>query len=118
LSNFLKLVGEQIRFIRKAKGLTQEVLAEKSGLSFSYVSDVERGERNISLESLEKIIVALEVSPNEIFKFKDVDVGKGFEDKRIVIEVLKSLLMERNIDEVKFVLKVARDFVDTVDKMR
>jgi transcriptional regulator with XRE-family HTH domain len=116
MSDFLRLVGEQIRIIRKARGLTQEVLAEKSGLSFSYISDVERGERNISLESLEKIILALDVMPSEIFNFKDIDINNGLDNKRMIIEVLRSLLLDRRLEEVKFIHKVAKEFVDTVDK--
>ncbi|TKH46103.1 XRE family transcriptional regulator, partial [Paenibacillus terrae] len=41
-------VGERIRTIRKAKGLTQQQLAELSGLDDSYIGSVERGERNFS----------------------------------------------------------------------
>ncbi|WP_309244049.1 helix-turn-helix transcriptional regulator [Paenibacillus sp. GbtcB18] len=46
-SDFLKLVGERIRTFRKVKGYTQESLSEKSGIYITYISDIERGERNI-----------------------------------------------------------------------
>lgn len=62
-SDFLKLVGERIRTIRKEKGYTQESLSEKSGIHVTYISDIERGERNISMETLEKVITALDISP-------------------------------------------------------
>jgi len=47
MSEFQKLVGEQIRFFRKEKGMTQEQLANACGFQYSYLSDIERGERNI-----------------------------------------------------------------------
>lgn len=47
--------------------MTQEALAEKAELHYSYIGGVERGERNISLETLEKIIKALEISPLNCF---------------------------------------------------
>ncbi|SDJ40173.1 helix-turn-helix domain-containing protein [Paenibacillus naphthalenovorans] len=48
--DFKQTVGEQIRRVRKLRGMTREQLAEQSGLIFSYINDVERGIRNISLE--------------------------------------------------------------------
>lgn len=45
--------------LRKAKGWTQEQLAEAAGLHYSYIGGIERGDRNISLETLEKIITGL-----------------------------------------------------------
>jgi len=115
MSDFLKLVGEQIRYIRKARGLTQESLAERSDLSFSYISDVERGERNISMASLEKIIVALDVTPGEIFDFQNLDITPGIDDKRMIIEVIISLLMNRRTEEVRFIHQVTKEFIRTVD---
>ncbi|WP_339167819.1 helix-turn-helix transcriptional regulator [Paenibacillus sp. FSL R5-0341] len=59
-------VGERIRAIRKMKGLTQQQLAELSGLDDAYIGSVERGERNFSIDTVEKIIIALEI-PSENF---------------------------------------------------
>lgn len=115
MSDFLKLVGEQIRYIRKAKGLTQQTLAEKSNLQLSYISDVERGERNISLETLEKIITSLEIAPIELFNFNSTDIENDLIEKRMIIESLRALLQERRIDEVRFIRNVAQEFVKTVD---
>jgi len=118
MKDFKRLVGEQIRNIRKAKGYTQESLADKSGLSFTYISDIERGTRNISLDSLEKIIQALDIRPAELFDFPDDSANNygDFNDKRLLIESLKSLLMERRVEEIQFIHKVAREFVNTVDQ--
>jgi len=54
-------VGENIRNLRKAKGWSQEVLGEQSGLSYKFVGEVERGMVNPSLDSLEAIAKALDV---------------------------------------------------------
>ena len=55
-----KLIGERIKKARKFKGITQDVLAEKLGVSIGYVSQVERGITKISLDLLGAISSILE----------------------------------------------------------
>lgn len=54
-----KKFGERLRELRKQKNLSQEEIALKSGLHRTYVSDVERGSRNVSLRNIEKLAKAL-----------------------------------------------------------
>lgn len=54
--------GERLRQVRSAQGISQEKLAELAGLHRTYVSSVERGERNISLVNIEKLAQALGVT--------------------------------------------------------
>lgn len=61
-------VGARIRELRTASGLTQEGLAEASGLHVSYVAQVERGERNPSLKSLLAIADGLGVRLAGLFQ--------------------------------------------------
>ncbi|WP_018758525.1 helix-turn-helix domain-containing protein [Paenibacillus terrigena] len=60
-------VGARIRELRKEKGLTQEALGEKGGFHFSYVGQVERGEKNVALLNLAKIAEALDVDISQLF---------------------------------------------------
>jgi len=53
------LFAENLRAVRKASGLSQEDLAERSGLHRTYVGSVERGERNISIDNMEALASAL-----------------------------------------------------------
>ncbi|MEO8108960.1 MAG: helix-turn-helix transcriptional regulator [Ginsengibacter sp.] len=64
-------VGNRIRELRKELNLSQEALALKSEVDRTYITDVENGRRNISVEILEKIIAALEVSFTEFFTSKE-----------------------------------------------
>src|SRR5690606_21815628 len=109
------LVGRRIREMRKAKGWSQAVLAEKAGVVDTYLAGVERGERNISLESMEKIVKALEAEPIDAFRFGKLELGKHLEDKRISIRLLASYLEERSIEEIEMVRRVVRDMLETFD---
>ena len=57
--DYLKTLGERIRQMRKARGLTQESLADKAGIDRSYVGGVERGERNLTFSMLCQICEAM-----------------------------------------------------------
>ncbi|MGE5538062.1 MAG: helix-turn-helix domain-containing protein [Gemmatimonas sp.] len=56
-----KLVGQNVRRLRKEKGLSQEALAFESGLHRTYVSDIERGVRNPTVLILHEIAQALKI---------------------------------------------------------
>ena len=62
-----KRLGENIRSLRTAAQITQEKLAEKADLHPVYISQVERGEKAVSVEAVWKISKALRVSVSEIF---------------------------------------------------
>lgn len=60
--------GRRLRFYRLEKELTQEKLGNLSGLHMGYISSVERGERNVSLENIWKLADSLEISPAQFFE--------------------------------------------------
>lgn len=64
-----KQFGSKVRALRKEKRLSQEELAEISGLDRTYIGGVERGERNIALLNIIKISHALGVKPSYLMDF-------------------------------------------------
>lgn len=68
MSDIAKLVGQRIRNYRIHLGLNQEQLAELSGCHPTYIGQLERGEKNATLESIEKIAVALNVSLSKLLE--------------------------------------------------
>ncbi len=69
MDEIAKAVGQRIRELRKARGLSQESLGEKGGFHYSYIGQIERGEKNIALSNLAKIAEALEVGIHQLFSF-------------------------------------------------
>jgi len=63
-------IGLRIKELRTEKNLTQEGIAWKSEVDRTFMNHVENGKRNISIESLEKIILGLETNPKDFFNTK------------------------------------------------
>ncbi|QDG51188.1 helix-turn-helix transcriptional regulator [Persicimonas caeni] len=82
--NFRQQVGGNLRRLRRANGMSQSKLAERAGLNRSYLSMVENGRRNISLDNLVSLALALKVEPIELFSHveattKPVEAAKAAE---------------------------------------
>jgi transcriptional regulator with XRE-family HTH domain len=56
---------------REALGISQEELSKRSGLHRTYISDVERGARNVSLKNMGRLSVALEVTPSILMRWSE-----------------------------------------------
>lgn len=109
LDQLINFVGQRLRGLRKAKGWTQEKFAEESGHQTSYIAGVERGERNITLDTLEKLLVVLEVKPSTFFSVSEGDKL----DENLKAHV--SLLSTRSHTEVNLINKISQDIFAAID---
>lgn len=64
-------VGERITQLRKAKKLSQQQFSYEAEMERTYLSHIEKGRKNISLSTLEKVLSALDVSVKEFFDSKE-----------------------------------------------
>ncbi|WP_394191436.1 helix-turn-helix domain-containing protein [Paenisporosarcina quisquiliarum] len=112
MDNLIKLVGINIREIRKINNLTQEELAEKSGLQTSFLAGIERGDRNITLQTLEKVINGLEEDPKSIFNF-NLNIDEDYIYKKQAISMLVNLLTDKTEKDIKLIHKIAKEILET-----
>ena len=68
MNDVLIRFGQNLRTIRERAGISQEKLAEQAGLHRTYVSSVERGERNISLLNIERLAKALGIPMTKLVR--------------------------------------------------
>ncbi|MCH9826841.1 MAG: helix-turn-helix domain-containing protein [Gammaproteobacteria bacterium] len=59
-------LARNLRRTRISLGLTQEALAEECGLHQTYISDIERARRNVTLDVIQRLSIALDVKPEEL----------------------------------------------------
>lgn len=110
MKSILKQFGDRVRELRKAQGLSQEDLAEKANLHFTYVGGVERGERNLSLKSIERIASALKIDIRELFAFH-LSEKADMKSKEIITDI-NNLLLTKDIKILQLVMRIIKD-IDT-----
>lgn len=92
--NILDKLADKVKDLRKMNDFSQEKLAEKSGLSPTYIGNIERAEQNPTLTTLEKIAKAFNITVEELLSFPDdkkiVNAKAG--DINKAIELLKNTL--------------------------
>jgi transcriptional regulator with XRE-family HTH domain len=108
---FLFIIGKKVREQRILKGMTQEEVAEKSGLKANYMTGIENGKRNTSLITLGKLIHALEIEPGELF-----DLKQQMDLKTSQIESHIKLVSKRSADEIKTINRITKEIIAVMDK--
>lgn len=66
LSTATRILGERVRARREALGISQEALADRSGIHWTFVGQLERGQRNVSLHNLLKVAAGLELDAGDL----------------------------------------------------
>lgn len=83
LSSATQAFGQRVRSRRTEQGLSQEGLADLAGLHWTFVGQVERGQRNLSLHNILKLAGALDCDPGELVKgLRHGSASSVFEDRR------------------------------------
>jgi len=67
MDNLIVVVADRLRTLRMLRGLTQEELAEKAGLSVSSIGNFERGVHSPSLETLQGLLMVMKISVEDFF---------------------------------------------------
>lgn len=99
-------IGENIRKIRKEKGMTQSELAKKIGISYQQIGQYEQGKRNPKIETIDKIATALGVRIVDITRdFKFSDYQKTSEFQRL----------ERSVDATNGIIAILTDIYGSVE---
>ena len=103
MEQLLQTVGKKIQLIRDKKGLTQEQLEEKTGVNTKYISAIERGQKNVTVKTLEKIAKGLDIQLYELFLFP-----QDLAPKKAARKAIESLLKEADIKTLNLCLDFLR----------
>lgn len=112
MSEIAKRVGQRIRNYRTQYGISQEKLAEIAGCHPTYIGQLERGEKNATVESLEKISTALQISLSTLFEKID---GISESTANIPLKCYE-LIAAKNQNEQEQIYKILLDIDDYKNK--
>jgi transcriptional regulator with XRE-family HTH domain len=68
VAKLIDVFARNVRLLRQQANLSQDALAERAGLHRTYVGSIERGERNVSLENIERLAKALNVPASRLME--------------------------------------------------
>lgn len=94
------MIGARIKDIRNKQGITQEQLSERVGINTKYLSSIERGKENPTLNTLLKLTQSLDVNLDEIFS--NLQIEDPAKRKSLII----SLLDEADDEQLKLAYKI------------
>lgn len=99
--NIKQLLGKRIKELRKKQQLTQEKLAEFVGIDTVSLCNIENGKYYPTAENLEKILLGLKTTPNELFYFEHHQEIKNLKEEINVI-------LDNNPDKIKDIYKIVK----------
>ena len=97
-----ELIGRRIKYLRKSKGMSQEELAEKMGINPKYLSSIERGKENPTLDTFIKLTSTLNIDISEPFSCTHEQSPK--ELKMIISDLVKG----NDKEKLKLLAKIAK----------
>lgn len=99
--NIKKLIGHRIKELRKSRHFSQEQLAEMLDISQNALSYIETGENFFSSDTLEKLINALEIEPQELMTFAHLQSSD-----KLLNEIVE--MLNKNPDKIKDIYKITK----------
>lgn len=105
-------IGQRIRKIRKAQGLSQEQLAEQVGISTTHMSHIETGNTKVSLSVFVDIAVALHAMADELL------FDNSNNQKQVALEDIQNVLNSCSPQEAKIICDIIKSTKVALDKYR
>lgn len=103
MSELSKTVGMRIKTIRKSKKLSQEALAFEANMHPAQIGQIERGENNPTIDTLDKILSAMDSSFTELFSFENKT-----QDMTAEIQLFLSTLSKSELNDVVTILLIMK----------
>ena len=100
------LIGIRIKHLRQERGLSQEALSEKVGISSKYISSIERGKENPTLDIIIKLASALQVEIEDVFKISHEE-----SNPKKLREIINHLLADAEENKLQLVVKILKGVI-------
>ncbi len=112
MDSLKRKLGARIQYLRKQQKLTQEMLAEKIGMDTPNLSNIERGKRFMTAETIEKIAYALNTTEQELFKFNYEEPAKFLHSD------INELLSMADSEDLSFFCSIIKNYYIRKEKFK
>lgn len=109
----VRYIANRVKTYRKLAGLTQEELSERAGLGLKYINQLENKGNNLTIQTLQKVIDALEMSPEDFFKFRS-DFDTRSEGNSLAMQRLNLKLSQLSDEKADRLLGIFEDILDNL----
>lgn len=112
--NYLQqYISQKVKYFRTQNKMSQEELSEQAGLGLKYINQLENQNVNLTIHSLEKVIAALELTPEEFFNFDSLEASLDPNDslslKRVNMKIKQLPVVKR-----EKILTIFEDILDSL----
>ena len=107
--NLQSFIGNRVRLIRKQKGLSQQQLSEKAGVGIDYISNLETKGSNIKIDTLEKILSALDITPSTLFESRISPQNPQLEALAEQLAEIPQASQEQLLEAFQLLIKTVKD---------
>ena len=112
--NYLqKYISQKVKYFRTQNKMSQEELSEQAGLGLKYINQLENQNVNLTIHSLEKVIVALNLTPEEFFNFNSLE-GKLDTDRQLTLKRLNMKIKQLPKERQETFIAIFEEIIDNL----
>lgn len=112
--NYLQqYISQKVKYFRTQKKMSQEELSEQAGLGLKYINQLENQNVNLTIHSLEKVIVALNLTPEDFFNFNSLEPTTDQTDN-LSLKRVNMKLKQVPVDKREKILAIFEDILDNL----
>ena len=112
--NYLQhYISQKVKYFRTQNKMSQEELSEQAGLGLKYINQLENQNVNLTIHSLEKVISALELTPEEFFNFNSLESSSDPNDN-LSLKRVNMKIKQLPVGKREKILTIFEDLLDSL----
>lgn len=108
-----RYIAQKVKYLRKKQNMSQEELSERADLGLKYINQLENQNVNLTIHSLEKVIDALEMTPEEFFNFDSLESTSDKSDN-LSLKRINMKIKQLPIDKREKMLVIFESILDNL----
>lgn len=107
-----RYIAQKVKYLRKKQNMSQEELSERADLGLKYINQLENQNVNLTIHSLEKVISALELTPEEFFNFDSLESSSDPNDS-LSLKRVNMKIKQLPVGKREKILTIFEDLLDS-----